>query len=181
MKKEISAEDGLKLVNHGPTVLVSCGKEDNPNIITLAWVTVCSHNPPLIAISISPKRYSHSIIEENKEFVINIPNADLLKEIWLCGTKSGRNVDKFKIAKLTKVKTKKINTVYIDECIGNVECVVYKKVNTGDHTLFIGKIVSSYVEEDIFDGHLIPDKKKAQTVHHLGGRYFGILTRRVEV
>lgn len=181
MKKEISPAEGLRLINYGPTVLISCGSEDKANIITLAWTTVCSHNPPLVAIAVSPLRYSCSIIETSQEFVINIPNAQLLKEVWLCGTTSGRNVDKFKIAHLTKRKAEKINSVYIDECIGHLECKVFKNFTTGDHILFIGEVIGAYVEEDIFDGYIISDKEKGQTLHHLGGKYFGIITKRVKI
>lgn len=90
------------------TVLVtSVGKEGKPNIITLAWVMPTSNDPPLVAISVSPKRYSEKLIRESGEFIINIPTAKLLSQTIACGSISGRDYDKFKETSLTAVQAKK--------------------------------------------------------------------------
>ena len=56
-----------------PVVMVSCARPDEkPNIITVAWAgTVCS-SPAMVSISVRPERWSHAIIEETGEFVINL-------------------------------------------------------------------------------------------------------------
>ncbi|MCK4440249.1 flavin reductase, partial [Candidatus Bathyarchaeota archaeon] len=83
------------------TVLVSCvGKTGKPNIITLAWAMPTSITPPLVAISIAPKRHSHTLIQETEEFVINIPTTNRLEETLLCGRIGGRNYNKFTEAHL---------------------------------------------------------------------------------
>ena len=67
-----------------PTVLVSCGLE-KPNIITLAWVgTLCSE-PPAVGIGVRPERFSHGLIVEAGEFVVNLPGADQVGIVDYCG------------------------------------------------------------------------------------------------
>ena len=79
-----------------PAVMVSCARKgERPDIITIAWAgTVCS-NPPMVSISIRPQRYSHDIIEETGEFVINLVTEKLARACDWCGVKSGRDTAKF--------------------------------------------------------------------------------------
>ena len=80
-----------------PAVMVSCGREgETPNIITVAWAgTVCS-SPAMLSISVRPERYSHAILMETKEFVVNLVTKDLVFAADYCGVKSGHDVDKYK-------------------------------------------------------------------------------------
>ena len=63
-----------------PAVMVSCKrKNERPNIITVAWAgTICS-DPAMVSISVRPERYSHAIIKESGEFVVNLVTKDLVK------------------------------------------------------------------------------------------------------
>ena len=79
-----------------PAVMVSCARKgERPDIITVALAgTVCS-NPPMVSISIRPQRYSHDIIEETGEFVINLVTEKLARACDWCGVRSGRDTVKF--------------------------------------------------------------------------------------
>lgn len=178
-KKALTPSQALQLVNHGPTILVTVEGERYPNIITLAWCTPVSARPPLVAISVAPSRYSHSLILKSGEFVINIPNASLLQVVQRCGTVSGRNVDKFKDNNLTPIPASKVKAPLIAECVGHIECKLYDKFTAGDHTIFIGEVVAGAVNEDLYDGHLITDKEEGGTLHHLGGNAYAIAGKRV--
>ena len=64
---------GSTLLNPEPPVLVSCGSPDKPNLITVGWCgTICTQ-PPMLSISVRPERYSHHLIQESGEFVVNLP------------------------------------------------------------------------------------------------------------
>ncbi len=124
-------------------LVTSVDKSGKPNIITLAWTSILSANPFMVGISIASGRYSHKLISESKEFVINLPSYELARQCMLCGTKSGRNTDKFKEAGLTPVKSEKVNAPRIAECYAWLECKLANSVETGDHTFFIGEVVAS--------------------------------------
>jgi flavin reductase (DIM6/NTAB) family NADH-FMN oxidoreductase RutF len=135
-----------------PAVMVSCQRKDGkPNIITLAWVGVVCSEPPMVGIAIRKGRYSHGIIKDSKEFVINVPTQKLLKATDFCGTKSGKNVDKFAETKLTPIKGEKVNAPLIKECPVNLECVVKQILELGSHDLFIGEIVATHIDSEFLN------------------------------
>ena len=101
---------GSTLLNPEPPVLVSCGSPDKPNLITVGWTgTICTQ-PPMLSISVRPERYSHHLIQESGEFVVNLPTESLVRAIDWCGVKSGRDVDKFAAMHLTAAPAAKVET-----------------------------------------------------------------------
>lgn len=180
-KKEevnVSPFSAYKLLHPMHTVLVSCvGKNGKPNIITLAWAMPTSINPPLVAISIAPKRHSHALIEETKEFVVNVPTMKILKETLFCGKRSGRNHDKFKEASLTPSPAKKVKPPIIKECVAHVECKLHSQFAVGDHTIFVGEIIEAYANKEAFTNKY--ELGKARMIFHLGGNDFATLEPKV--
>lgn len=78
-----------------PPALVSCGTVEQPNCLTVAWTGIVNTNPPMTYISVRPTRYSHHLIQESGEFVINLTTKDLLRTADWCGARSGAKYDKF--------------------------------------------------------------------------------------
>jgi len=146
MKKEITADDAQDCFSGFPVVLGTVGAEKD-NIITLAMCHVFSFRPPYIGVGIGPKRFSHGLFKESKDFAINLIDRRMVKVSEICGTKSGRKVDKFEAAGLTREKAKKISAPLIAECPVNIECIKVKEIETGDHTWFVGEIVAARKDE----------------------------------
>lgn len=175
---DVGPPNALRLMHPMHTVLVSCvGKSGKPNIIALAWAMPTSVNPPLVAVSIAPRRHSHSLIEESKEFVVNIPTVEVLDETFFCGAVSGRERDKFKEARLTPLPARKVKAPIIKECIAHLECKLQSQFTTGDHTIFVGEIVEAYADKGTFEG--VYNLEKAKMIFHLGGNEFATLEPKV--
>jgi flavin reductase (DIM6/NTAB) family NADH-FMN oxidoreductase RutF len=173
-KLEVEVNSAYRLLHPMHTVLVtSVGKNGKSNIITLAWAMPTSISPPLVAISVSPRRHSHTLIEETKEFVVNIPTLDMLDKTVCCGTTSGRNHDKFKETGLTPLPGKKVKAPLIEECVGHLECKLHSQFPTGDHTIFVGEIVDAHVDRGTFTDSY--DLRKARMIFHLGGDKYATL------
>lgn len=178
-KVKVAVNSACLLLHPMHTVLVSCvGRKGKPNIITLAWAMPTSISPPLVAISISPRRHSHALIEETKEFVVNIPTMDILKETMFCGRASGRHHDKFKEAGLTRLCGKRVKAPAIKECVAHLECTLHSQITTGDHTIFVGEIIRAYADSEAFneEGY---DLKKAKMIFHLSGNKFATLAPKI--
>ena len=158
-----------------PVVLVTCvDSSGKPNIITLAWAgTVCS-DPPTLGLGIRPHRYSYKLIEDSREFVVNIPNKDLLEKVDFCGMVSGKDVDKFSETGLTGVPAEKVKQPLIRECPANMECVSGKKIPLGTHHLFLGEIVSVHLDEDILDDKGEIDFTKVTPFTYNDGEYWSL-------
>ena len=170
-KVELESKSAWLLMHPRHTVLVTCiDGEGKPNIITLAWSMVTSFNPFMVAISVGHGRYSHDLIKNCREFVVNVPNMDIVGETLFCGRNSGRDADKFAETGLTPLAAKHVKPPLIAECIAHLECKVVNEITTGDHTLFVGQVVSATVNEGIFDRGF--DTGKIRPILHNGGDDF---------
>jgi flavin reductase (DIM6/NTAB) family NADH-FMN oxidoreductase RutF len=169
---ELPVERANQLINHGPTVLVTSKYQEKANIMTAAWCMPASHKPPMVAVSIGLKRFSHELILQGKEFAINVPNSKLLKEMWCCGTRSGRTKDKFALCGLTPVVGKHIEAPLIGECLGAIECRLESNAIAGDHSIMVGEVLAVWAKPGVFEERLRVEKEEAQTLHHLGSKDF---------
>jgi len=175
MKKKCNMDKFYNLAFPMSTVLVTCNdKKENTNVITIAWHTTISKNPPLYAISVAPSRYSYDIIKKSKEFVINFAPFSMVEKIHFCGTHSGRKTDKIKKTNLTLIPSEKIKTPSIKECYTHFECKLNKTVTLGDHCLFIGEVLNVRADKEILDKDII-DNEKIQTCFYLGNNTYSKL------
>ena len=135
-----------------PAVMVSCGREgETPNIITVAWAgTICS-DPAMVSISIRKERFSHSIIRDTGEFVINLVNKRLVRATDYCGVKSGRDVDKFKETRLTPQASRYVKAPGVEESPVNIECKVVEVKELGSHDMFIAKVMGVTIDNQYMD------------------------------
>ncbi|GAF98298.1 unnamed protein product, partial [marine sediment metagenome] len=83
-----------------------------------------------------------------KEFVIAIPNKGLEKEVEFFGSKHGDEIDKFKETKIKTEKAKFVKSPLIKQATINLECKLEKEVDSGDHIIFIGEILTAYLNKD---------------------------------
>ena len=131
-----------------PVMLVSASHEGKESIITLAWGGTCCSNPPIVGIAIRKERYSYELIEKSKEFVLNIPTAAQLEAVEFCGTKSGKDFDKWKECNFTKGTSQQVKTPHIQECPVSLECTLEEIVKLGSHDLFLGEVVALHMDEE---------------------------------
>jgi flavin reductase (DIM6/NTAB) family NADH-FMN oxidoreductase RutF len=147
MKKEASVQEGLRQLPIRPIYLVSAEHDGKKNIISIGMFAYFSGKPTLVGIGIAPSRYSFDLIRKSGSYVVNVVDEKLLEAVGICGEKSGRDVDKFKLARLTAVKGVKGNAPLIDESPISIECRVAKEVEVGDHVWFMGEVLAVHVRE----------------------------------
>ncbi len=125
-------------------MLVCADAAGKPNIITLGWTMLCSHLPPMMAVSVGHSRYSHDLIKNSGQFVIAYPSEEQTEAMIFCGTHSGRDYDKFAETGIEPLQARKIETPLIGGAVANFECRLASSVVTGDHTIFVGEVVASH-------------------------------------
>lgn len=141
--KEISRNEALTLGSPYPYTLVTVlDRKGRPNAIGLAWWTFVSWNPCMIAIAVGNGKYSHTCLMERKEFVINFPSEEHARGAWICGTKSGKDLNKIEAAKFKMVPSLKIETPTIENSTVAYECKITNTIEIGDHTTFIADVVA---------------------------------------
>jgi len=156
-----------------PVVMVSVAdKAGNFNIVTVAWAgTVCS-SPPMVSISVRPERYSHHMIRETGEFVINLTTKALAFATDYCGVKSGRDMDKFKETGLTPIPAEFVTAPMIGESPVNIECRVKEVKHLGSHDMFLAEVVAVHADEKYMDEKKRFDLMKAEPIVYSHGAYF---------
>ena len=135
-----------------PAVLVTVrDKDGRPNVMTAAWAgTVCS-DPPMISVSIRKERYTHHILKETGEFVLNLTNRKLVRAADYCGVKSGRDEDKFAACGLHLEEGRSISAPSIQESPIALECKTTKVLELGSHDMFIGQITAVLVDPKLLN------------------------------
>lgn len=156
-----------------PAVLVSCAdKNGNSNLFTVAWTgTICS-DPAMVSISVRKERYSHGLISETGEFIINLTTRGLCFATDYCGVKSGRDTDKWTDMKLTKVNGTKVNVPYVAESPVAIECKVEKVLELGSHDMFIAKVVAVTVDDKYMDENGKFDLRLSDPLAYSHGEYY---------
>jgi flavin reductase (DIM6/NTAB) family NADH-FMN oxidoreductase RutF len=161
------------MLNPVPAVMVTCADaEGRANIITLAWAGTINSDPPMVSISVRKERYSHGLIIDKGQFAVNLTTRKLVYATDLCGIKSGRDVDKFELAKLTAEKASVIDVPIIKESPVSLECVVKNRLELGSHDMFIAEVVAVDVNEELLDkkGKLLLEKAGLICFSH--GKYW---------
>lgn len=162
------------LLSPVPAVMVSCGDEEEKNVITIGWTGIINSDPPITYISVRKSRYSHHIIEKTGEYVINLTTEKLAFAADYCGVRSGRDVDKFKEMNLTPEACEIVKCPMIEQSPVNLECRVLEVKSYPTHDMFIAEIVAMHIDDEIVDEKGRIDMSQAGLIAYIHGEYFGI-------
>ena len=136
----------FRLLSYGMYIVTSKKGEAFNGQIANTVFQVCAE-PPMIAVSINKKNFTHSFIEKSRVFAISILSKEVpMKFIWQFGFKSGRDIDKFENVSYRFGATGV--PLVLDFTIGFIEAEAMKSMDVGTHTLFVGKVVEADVLED---------------------------------
>ena len=155
-----------------PPALVSCGTMEKPNVMTAAWTGIVCTEPTLVYVSVRPSRYSHRLIKESGEFVINVPTTNLARAIDLCGVKSGKDVDKFALAGIHAAPCAKVKAPQVAEAPISLECKVKNITSFGSHDMFLAEVLAVNVDEKLIDKNGALNLGKAGLLAYAHGFYY---------
>ncbi len=153
------------LLEPGPVVLLTTARKGRPNVMTLSWLTMMEFEPPLVGCLVSGRNASFDALKATRECVINIPTADLAKQVVGVGNCSGKSVDKFERFGLTGVPASEVQAPLIAECYASIECRVFDTRMVNRYNFFILEAVRAWVDSSI---------KRPQTLHHRGNGVFAL-------
>ncbi len=163
--KEISpyevSDNVFKMIGKDWT-LVTAGTSEKYNTMTASWGSAgVMWNKPVLFTFIRPQRYTYEFMERSSYYSVSVYPEEYRKALSLCGTKSGRDVDKAKETGLTPVFDEdapyfeQARLVFIckklyaqnlaEECI--VEDFVKDNYNNDYHKMYVGEIVKVLVSE----------------------------------
>lgn len=165
---------GSALLAPVPAALVTCGTAEKPNVLTIGWTGIVCTRPPMTYISVRPERYSHDIIMDSGEFVINLTTSAMVRQTDFCGVKSGRDIDKFAACGFHAVPAVKVGAPLIDECPVSLECRVTESKHLGSHTMFLAEIVGVDADEKYIDSKGKLNLQQCGLAAYAHGEYFAL-------
>lgn len=178
MLQLVKLHQAYRLLNHGPTILVSSSHNGKQNIMAAAWNMPLDFDPPKITIVIDKKTYTRELIEASGSFAINVPCVAQIDIVQKVGTSSGRDLkdtDKFALYGLETFPSKQITAPLLKGCVAWLECkVIPEPHNQNTYDLFIAEVVAAYADERVFlDGRWhFEGYDDLRTIHHIAGGSF---------
>ena len=149
-----------------PSVLVGAMVDGRANFMTAAWCGIASSKPPAISVAIRGERHTLKGIRANAEFSINVPSASMVEQVDFCGIYSGRKVDKSTVFDLFDGDLK--HAPLVASCPVNLECRLRHTLDLGAHTLIVGEVIQTHVNENcLTDGK--PDATKVDPLVYAMG------------
>ncbi len=145
MLQSIDIKKALSLLTkpEHPVLLISGQKKEKINIMPAGGVTRTSHKPPLMAVSVGFTRFTHKLMTKYEYFILSYPVKKHIKMIKYTGNCSGKHVDRFSSININTVPAQKVDLPVLKEDKVNFECQKKAQVKTGDHTLFVGRVVAA--------------------------------------
>lgn len=173
MFKEIKPT--YKPLHPRPVYLVTSGRlGEKLNIMAASWVMPVSEEPLRIAVAVERETYTFELIEEYKEFAINVVEDKLLDKVWRAGTTSGKNRDKIREIGFELEEPLKIRTPGLREALAIIECKVWNHLDSGEARLYVADVLSIRVKSEYYNERYGWNIKKANILMHLTGRAFTV-------
>ena len=186
MIKSVELSKAYRLLNHGPTVLVTTTHGEQRNIMAAAWNMPLDFDPPKIAIVIDKKTYTRELIEASGSFAINVPCRAQAEMVVRVGASSGRELlgkeadNKFAAFDLPTFAASKIAAPLVTGCVAWLECKLIAEPHIQDtYDLFLGEVIAAHADERVFsdgrwhfEGPNGENYDDLRTIHHVAGGNF---------
>lgn len=179
----VTPKNAYRLLNHGPTILISARHNGKQNIMAAAWTCALDFDPPKITVVIDKSAYTRELIEAAGTFAINVPCVAQVDIVRKVGTTSGRDLldtDKFAQYGLETFSATEIDAPLLKGCVAWLECkLIPEPHNQNTYDLFIAEVVAAHADERVFsdghwhfEGHDQDTYDKLRTIHHIAGGAF---------
>jgi flavin reductase (DIM6/NTAB) family NADH-FMN oxidoreductase RutF len=177
VRRNLDELDARRLLGGGPVLLITTSYRGHANVMPVAYAMNLSIVPPMVGIAVHPERYTTDVIRKTNEFAINIPSRELLHHVQYLGSLTGASFDKLELTKLPTFRSRRLNTVLLEGCVGWVECSLEDMIEMGDHLLVVGRVVAVSADDEAFSDHWLLEDNDLKPLHYLGDNHYALLDR----
>ncbi len=173
----VALHHASRLINHGPTVLVTSADGTRRNLMAAAWSMPVEFTPPRIAVVIDKHTFTRELVSASGHFGLCVPGAALVEAVYAAGSCSGRDGDKFSRLGLQARPGPVLGLPLLEAgCAAWLECRRIDEPHTEQaYDTCFGEVVAAAADSRIFrDGHWLfdDDNRALQSIHHLGAGLF---------
>ncbi|WOA53037.1 flavin reductase family protein [Dickeya solani] len=169
-----------RLVNHGPTVLVSACHDGVEDVMAAAWCCALDFAPPKLTVVLDKATKTRELLENSGYFAIQVPTAVQLELTNQVGSISLRdNPDKLARCQVELFRTGESDVPLVAGCAAWLLCkLIPEPHNQQTYDLFIGEVIGAWADSRVFSHghwHFEDVDPKWRSLHHVaGGHYYAI-------
>jgi flavin reductase (DIM6/NTAB) family NADH-FMN oxidoreductase RutF len=174
MRTAVPLELAYRLLNHGPTTLISSAHEERRNVMAAAWVMPLDFDPPKLAAVIARDTCTRELIEDSGECVVMAPTSEQVELTYAVGSCSGRDLDKFARYAIATEPASIVRAPLVAGCAAWLECRVVPEAALAErHDLFVLDVVAAFADAALWSGkEWAFEARGPRTIHHLKGGVF---------
>ncbi|KOC90306.1 flavin reductase family protein [Winslowiella iniecta] len=148
----VDLSKAFRLINHGPTTLVSARHEGVDNVMAASWVCALDYAPPKLTVVLDKMARTRELIEKSGQFVIQVPTVAQIALTHHAGTHSlHTDPEKMTHPAIRVFKMPGTDMPFIEGCAGWLACkVIPEPHNQSTYDLFIGEITGAWADSRIF-------------------------------
>ncbi|WP_435038021.1 flavin reductase family protein [Pseudomonas neuropathica] len=180
-RRPVPLNKAYRLLNHGPTVLVSAAYDGQRNIMAAAWAMPLDFEPPKVAVVLDKSTWTRQLLEASGTFVLNVPCVNQADIVQTVGNTSGLEIsqtlgqDKFQAYGLQTFAGEQVEAPLLDGCVAWLECrLLPEPRNHEQYDLFLAEVIAAHADERVFsDGRWhFEGHDGLRTLHHVAGGHF---------
>jgi flavin reductase (DIM6/NTAB) family NADH-FMN oxidoreductase RutF len=178
MRQPVELAKSYRLLNHGPTVIVTSAHAGRSNVMAAAWSMALDFDPPKVTVVIDKNTFTRELVEASGEFALNVPSRAIAQMTLAVGSVSARDVadeNKFVALGVKTFVAEKIAAPLVEGCVAWLECKVMREShNQNTYDLFIGEVLAAHADSRVFsNGHWhFGDDPMLRTIHYVAGGTF---------
>lgn len=184
--QSVELSKAYRLLNHGPTVLVTARHGTQRNVMAAAWNMPLDFNPPKVAVVIDRQTFTRTLIDASGFLGLSVPCADMLSGVMKAGSLSGRELSDGGIDKFDACGLQVASPVgppqegaqaplFVAGCLAWLWCRVLPEEGLAlRHDLFLAEVIGAWADADAFsDGRWhLPEAPGRRSIHHVAGGAF---------
>ncbi|MGA0608632.1 flavin reductase family protein [Caldimonas sp. KR1-144] len=175
-RRPVELPKAYRLLNHGPTVLVSAAHGGRCNVMAAAWNMPLDFSPPKVAVVLDKATFTRGLVEASGHFVLSVPCRAQVELVTAIGNRSGHEVDK--LATLDGLRFEQVpgaDAPLIGGCVAWLACRLLPEPHVQQaYDLFLGEVTAAWADERVhsngrwhFEGH-----DGLRTLHHVAGGHY---------
>ena len=175
--KPVALEQAYRLLNIGPTVLVSARSQGVSNVMAASWVCALDFAPPKVTVVLDKATRTRALIEQSGGFILQIPTVRQRELVYRVGSVSlADDADKLAHCGVELFDGAQGQGPLVQGCAAWLSCrLIPEPHNQSAYDLFIGEVTAAWADSRIFrDGHWQFETADPQwrTLHHVAGGHF---------
>ncbi|WP_274585182.1 flavin reductase family protein [Neisseria leonii] len=175
-----------RLINHGPTVMVSAKDGGVANVMSAAWACVVDYLPnPKVSVILDKAAFTRRLIEQSGYFALQVPFAKQANLVVAMGESRHDNPNKLTDNGVELFYADGFDIPLVAECSAYILCrLIAEPHNHEKHDLFIGEVLAAFADDRVFqDGRWqfdsVPDE--LHNLHYVAGGQFYITGKGLKV